>query len=216
VLLKAALKKQGIDESQINFVTVPPGADVNLLREGKVDAMAGYVGAQAIWLTCSGTPAGDISLVDALPDIYGQTIFANNAWLAEAGPDGAGRVLTGIFQGMTLVKSEFERGVEILIKTNPEAKIDRAEQLSWAPHQHVQLVGGPDVAQHGVGWIDPAKVKRTADVFTEIGTLQAPGDLSRYYTTKYLELPAVREAAMAYAKAPLDKLPDDVKTKCGL
>ena len=214
-MAKAALQKEGIPLESINFVNTTPPGDFLLVREEKVDAQVGYAGSQAIWLKCQGVDAADFPLAQWFGS-YGMAIFANNAWLAATPPETVGRVLAGIFQGMTFVKRNFEEGFKIMARTNPDSKVERFRELGWGPFQHEVLLPSPDVEKNGFGWIDPAKVERTQNQLIQLGLLKQKADLANVYTTKYLQDQRVKEAAMEYARTPVARMPDDVKKTCGM
>jgi NitT/TauT family transport system substrate-binding protein len=219
-LVRLALQRAGVDESSIRFVNVNPGGEVTLLMQKQIQAMAGFAGSQDVRISCQGVPAGAIPVSDFGIDIYGQAVIANTNWVREVGDEVVTRSLLGIIQAARVVKAETGRAVDILTKLNPQRPLDRVQELASASNKgFVRLsedTGSEVLKQHGYGWLDQAEMDRTQDLLLEAGIIQSRTDPARLYTTKYLEDPRVKAAAMSWLGATWQELPADVKQQCGL
>jgi NitT/TauT family transport system substrate-binding protein len=218
-MVRAALKLKGVDLDKIRFVTVSPGGEMALLASGQIEQQAGFARAQDLWLACQGIKARSLAVWDAGLQVYGQVIIANNDWLRQAGDEVVTRALLGAIQGATTLKTDPRGALETMAKLQPNAQTNLTQELaSLHPDGYTSwsMGGGPVVDQQGLGWIDRAELERSLAGLVQAGLLKESGDPARYYTTKYLEHPAVRAAALAWSRAAYAPLPADVRQQCGL
>ena len=217
-LLRVALKRAGIDEKAVQIVNVVPGGEVPLLLEKKIDAIAGFSGAQDTWINCQGYEAASIPFANFGLDMYGQAVYVNTKWAEQVGDDVITRALLGIIRGSMLVKRDTEQAIRIVGKLNPGVQIDRFRELS-SLNTYVRWAWNPDspvVQKQGWGWIDEAEMKKTQQTLLEARMIKKEIDTNTYYTNKYLQDPQVSQAAMEWARSPWMETPDDVKKKCRL
>ena len=217
-LFRATLRQNGIDERKVQIVNVPPGGEIPLLLERKIDAVVNFTGAADTRLRCMGHKADSIALAAFGLELYGQAVFVNTKWADQVGDDVVARALLGIIQGSIIVKQDAEQALRILQKLNPEIKLDRFAEwgtqqtfIRWGWHHE-----SPVVNKQGFGWVDEADMVKTQKVLIESGLLQKEIEAGDYYTNKYLKDPRVHQAAMEIARTPWPEAPDDVKKKCGL
>ena len=217
--LRIALKRAGVDEKAVQIVNVPPGGEIPLLLEKKIDAMAGFYLSQDVWINCrGGIEAASIPFANFGLDMYGQAVYVNTKWAEQVGDDVITRALLGIIRGSMLVKRDTEQAIRIVGKLNPGVQIDRFRELS-SLNTYVRWAWNPDspvIQKRGWGWIDDAEMKRTQQTILEAGLVQKEIDTNAYYTNKYLQDPQVSQAAMEWARSPWMETPDDVKKKCRL
>src|SRR3989338_2615786 len=62
--LRTALRQNGFDEQGVRLVNVPPGGEVSLLLERKIDALVAIAGGQDLRLRCKGFEATSIPFSD--------------------------------------------------------------------------------------------------------------------------------------------------------
>jgi hypothetical protein len=190
-----------------------------LLASGQIEQQVGFARAQDLWLACQGVKARSLAVWDAGLQVYGQVIIANNDWLRQAGDEVVTRALLGAIQGATTLKTDPRGALETMAKLQPNAQTNLTQELaSLHPEGYTSwsMGGGPVVDQQGLGWIDRAELERSLGGLVQAGLLKEPGDPARYYTTKYLEQPAVRAAALEWARVAYAPLPADVRQQCGL
>jgi NitT/TauT family transport system substrate-binding protein len=218
-MIKAALKLKGADLDKIRFVTVTPGGEMALLTSGQLELQVGFARAQDLWLGCQGVKAGSLAVWDAGLQVYGQVIIANTEWMKQVGDDAVARALLGVMQGTLLLKTDPPRAMETMTRLQPNAQTDLSQELaSLHPEGYTSwsMEGGDVVQQQGFGWIDRVEMEKSVAGLVQAGLLKETGDVSRYYTTKYLEHPAVRAAALEWSRAPYAPIPADIRQKCGL
>jgi len=217
-LFRAALQQNGIDEQKVRMVNIPPGGEVQLLLEKKIDAVVAFFGGEDMRLRCMGYEATSIPLATFGLNFYGQAVFVNTKWADQAGDDVVARALFGIIQGSITVKQDMEQAIKIVHKLNPGIQYDRS--YLWAQQQTLARwswnVESTVLNKQGFGWVDEAEMAKTQKVLVESGLLQKEIEVGDYYTNKYLKDPRVNQAAMEMVRSPWPEAPDDVKKKCGL
>lgn len=212
-VLKQRMKDSGVDLDRVTLVNTEPGAEYALIPRGTLAGVTGWADAQPVLWACQEGLRTNVMLLT--PKLYNHAIFVNTKWREKVGHDVVARALTGIARGFTLVKTDFEKAVEVLQKTNPQSNITRAYVIPFAYLIHSWSQVGPGAQAHGFGWIDQERVRQTQDFFFNFGRLDKKLDVSAYYTDEFLKNEGVREAATQYWRAPLAKFPADLEQKCG-
>jgi NitT/TauT family transport system substrate-binding protein len=218
-LVKAAITLKGVDADKVRFVNVSPGGEMALMSVGQLGLLAGFAGAQDIWLRCAGIPAGHLSTYEAGLELYGQAIIANNDWMRQVGDEVVRRAVLGAIMGATLLKSAPEEALASMMKQQPNTQTDRVQELAGLHpegYTNWQYGGGPILERNGVGWVDESEMDKTQQGLIKAGLLNAAVDVSKVYTNKYLEDAAVKAAALQWVNTPWAPTPADVKQKCGL
>jgi NitT/TauT family transport system substrate-binding protein len=215
-------KKEGVTEDQMQLVNVDPPASVSQLLQKSIDGFTGFAWAQDVWMRCAGQ-AGATSLrfADYGFEVSGQAVIANTNWLRTAPEDVVTRFLLGVAQASTSMKQNPEHAFSVMKETNPEAVLDRAQQLAGMAKQggYVRWQWDPDsrpFKEKGFGWIDSTEISQSQDRLVEAGLLTQKAEVEKYFTTKYLEDPAVKKAAMDFHTVPWGDIPADVKQQCGV
>jgi len=217
-LFRTALRRAGIDERAVQIVNVPPGGDVPLLLEKKIDAVAGFAGAQDVRMGCKGYKADSIPFATFGLDIYGQAVFVNTKWAEQVGDDVVAHALLGFIQGAIVVKSTPDRAIQILNSFFPNTPQDRvAEWALVATRYPTEQSPNIQILQEkGYGWVDEGEMDRTQKVLLDSGLINKAIDLRSYYTNKYLEQPELRRAGADWVRTPWPDLPAEIKKQCGL
>jgi hypothetical protein len=173
-------------------------------------------------MRCAGSKAATSwAFADYGFDIYGAAVIANTNWLQSTPDDVVTRMMVGIIQSSTAMKRDPEHAFTVLKEGNPSAVLDRTQQLasmanpggytrwSWdAPSKPFET--------NGFGWIDVDEMAQSESRLVDAGLLPQTLPAERYYTAKYLNDPAVRQAALDFQKAPWGDIPNDVKQQCGV
>ena len=118
-----------------------------------------------------------------------------------------------------LLKTDPQRTLETMARLQPNTQTDLTQELaSLHPEGYTGWsMGSGDVLQErGLGWIDRAEMEQSVAGLVQAGLLKEGGDVSRYYTTRYLEHPAVRAAALDWSRAPYAPTPPEIRQRCGL
>lgn len=181
-MFEAKLARAGVDKSAIEWVSVQPEAMVPLILSGEIDAGMGYWDWEAINVEKQGVPADVFVMSDDEVQIYGPVVVGNKAWVAEHG-DLVKRFLAASVKGWTDAAADPAMTLGVMMQANPaEDEAFMREALAVS----MQLIGSPDVAAHGFGWMDEKDWQGLQDALLSGGVITAPVDLKALYTNDYL------------------------------
>jgi ABC-type nitrate/sulfonate/bicarbonate transport system substrate-binding protein len=107
---------------------------------------------------------------------------ANAEWAEENG-DAIRRFLKASVKGWIDAAADPAMTLDVMMKANPEE--DRAF-MEQALGISMKLIGSPDVAEHGFGWMDPADWEGLQSALLEGKVIEQPADLSNLFTNDYM------------------------------
>jgi ABC-type nitrate/sulfonate/bicarbonate transport system substrate-binding protein len=218
-MLESVARKEGVDPGQIRLVSAE-GSRETLLIEKKIDGFFGYARAQDVWMRCAGQQgATSWRFADHGFDVYGQVVIANTNWLKTVPEDVVTRLVLGITQAAVEMKKNPERTFKVMADANPGAELDRSQLVGVADDGYVRWswdAPSKPFQEKGWGWIDAEQMELSQSRLVEAGLLKDKLPVDRYYTTTYLEHPAVRQAALGFNQASWGPLPADLLQQCGL
>jgi NitT/TauT family transport system substrate-binding protein len=186
--LFAAMRKAGIDPtdaSQITIVQQP--FDMALLLNREIDAAEAMIyNEYAQVLEATNPETGElykpedlnvINFNDVGTAMLQDHVFARESWLAEAGnAEIAVKFLRASFKGWIFCRDNFEACVEIVLKNGPTLG---QGHMSWQLNEINALIW-PSTS--GIGMMDEALFKQTADISVEFKVLEKAPDASAYRT----------------------------------
>lgn len=179
--LRAALKAQGIDESEVTFVNFPAGAALTTLPTGEIDGAGSFL--------------GNIAAVDFYEDV-------NFLTYSEAGYQAPS---TGFFVHEKSLESQKDVLVRFFRATfkglryaidNPDevAELFPAEYANVDPvglaakwKLNAQFVDTPAVAENGLGYIDPAGWESLKEGLVLAEQIPADMDIKGAFSTAILD-----------------------------
>lgn len=179
----AFAEANGIDQSKVTWVNIEPAAKAAALAERRVDVIADYTTGLPIYEK----PIGE-GKVAMMPwsehgfDMYAGAIFASDKTMRER-PQDLQCFLKAAYQGWQDTMKDPDAAMAIFKQHVPE--IDEAVL-------HANLMLGLDLmrteryAEHGIGWIEEAKMCHTVDLvntYMDLPKKVACGDV---YTTEFL------------------------------
>lgn len=118
-ILDPLLKKGGLNRTDVDYVNVARGAEVQMLAAGQVDAVFGYHYGQALTLDMRGFPTSVMPLKDNGVDFYGTIIYTSEA-LLKSNPDLAKRFVRATIKSLIWTKDNMEKAVAEVIKVSPD------------------------------------------------------------------------------------------------
>jgi NitT/TauT family transport system substrate-binding protein len=156
----AIAKQAGVDLSKIEFVTVETANKRPLLFAGKVDACCDYAvnmpvykaGAEKIGKSVSQVLFSDFGL-----DIYSNGIVTRDD-LLKSDPAMIKAFNDAMVESMIFAIDNRDEAVAIFQKFNPQSDAALVRAGLDVAIEHLLV---PEVAQHGIGPMDPAKVTKT-------------------------------------------------------
>lgn len=158
VLLSALLRKNGVDESSVEVITI--GSDAKPLLSGQVDACAGWrsnVGQRELL----GDDAVDLPLWDNGVRLLPLPYFATSEKL-KSDPDAFAAYVRAASRGWKYAFDNPEKAVEILIKAYPNLKYENELKAMGLLRQ---FAGSELAANDGWGAFDPAVWSEQIDTF---------------------------------------------------
>lgn len=185
--LRAALQSQGIDESEVTFVNFPAGAALTTLPTGEIDAAGSFL--------------GNIAAVDFYDDVSYLT-YSDAGYRAPS---------TGFFVHEKTIEEQpdvLERFLRATLKglryaiDNPDevAELFPAEYANVDPvglaakwKLNAQFVDTPAIAEHGLGYIDPAGWDSLKEGLVLAEQIPADFDLDGSFSTAILDKIPIEE-----------------------
>ncbi|MYZ48445.1 ABC transporter substrate-binding protein [Propylenella binzhouense] len=182
-MFESKLGRAGIDRDKVNWITVQPEAMVPLLLSGEIDAAMGYWDWEAINAEKEGLPVNVFVMSDDKVQIYGPVVVANSDWAKKNG-DLIRRFLHATVKGWIDAAADPDMTLAVMMKANPEEDKDFMQK---ALAISMKLIGSPDVAEHGFGWMDTDDWKGLQDALVEGKVIEHPvADLGTMFTNDYL------------------------------
>lgn len=181
-LFEAKLARAGVDREAMTWIAVQPEALIPLLLQNEVDAVMEYWDWGAINAEREGLPVDVFVMSDDEIQIYGPIVSANTEW-AEAHGDVIRRFLKASVEGWIAATSDPDYTLDVMMAANPEE--DR-EFMRAALAVSMQLIGSPDVVQHGFGWMDAADWAGLQDALLKGEVIENEVDVETIFTNDYL------------------------------
>ncbi|MCI0546483.1 MAG: ABC transporter substrate-binding protein [Candidatus Rokubacteria bacterium] len=160
-LFPAFAKINGIDESKVKWLNIEPAAKFVALSEKRADAVPDYTTGQPFWEKA----VGKENLV-RMPwyqygfDTYSMSIMASEKTMTER-PQVLRDFLEASYRGWRDVMDNPKAALEIFRKRVPEIDLALIEPNLMLG---LELMRTDRYAQHGIGWMDRAKMCRTVEL----------------------------------------------------
>jgi NitT/TauT family transport system substrate-binding protein len=172
-IIQGFMTQQGLDPAKLTISNVAPPARAATLLAGQIPAIEFFVmskpgleaGARA-----SNTELRTFLLADHGLDLYSNGIVTTDAYLAK-NPDVVKRFVRAALQGWKFAIAAPDKAAADQIRYVPtlKAEVIRAELAIVA-----DLAVTPDTKKNGLGWFDPAKMKRSVDFVTKYVGVTGP------------------------------------------
>lgn len=179
-------KLNHINLKSIKWETVAPNLRETMLAQGKVDAITGFTTTSIFNLIAAGVPRDDIVSMPFAKyglNLYGSAVIVRPAYL-KAHPDVVRAFVKGTIEGEIATIKHPDQALETLKRMDPllDVKLEKA-RLSMLLDDDILT---PAVKKHGLGYVNPARMKRTIEVNSEAYGFKHPPTLAEVYTTKFL------------------------------
>jgi NitT/TauT family transport system substrate-binding protein len=182
-MLPLFLKANGLKETEVNLINMPPTSMVASLLQGQVDAILGSIDAYQIQLEAQGATLDVYRFADYGVPTVSTSIFASNAYLA-ANKDLVKRFVEASLKGWVFAIDNPERAVRALktVFPNVNDKLAASELAAIGP---LFCSGGAKF----IGKAEDALWARSQDLLAEVKLLPAGQDPKAYYTHEFLPAP---------------------------
>lgn len=179
-MLPLFLKANGLKESDMQMLNMPPTSMVPALLQGQVDAILGSMDAYQIQLEAQGAELDNFRFADFGVPTVSTSIFVADGY-AKENPDVVRKFIAASLKGWGFAIDNPARTVQHLGTVFPEvnAKLAASELAAITP---LFCSGGAKY----LGKAEPAHWDRTQTLLSEVGLLPAGQDPKSYYTNEYL------------------------------
>lgn len=182
-MLPLFLRANGLKESDISMINMPPTSMVPSLLQGQVDAILGSIDSYQIQLEAQGASLDVYRFADFGVPTVSTSIFATNNFLATS-PDVARRFVAASLKGWTFAIENQERSVKALKTVFPNVNEKLAGQ-ELAAINPLFCSGG---ARY-IGKAEDALWAKSQELLAEVKLLPAGQDPKSYYTHDFLPQP---------------------------
>jgi len=165
-LFPAFAALNGVDASRVTFVDMPPDAMVAALVSGRVHATSNFITERPNYQRAAGQVGQKItSLVYSEwgLDLHANSIVATDKMIQDRS-DVIRRFLEATVRGWLAAIERPDEAARMFVKNFPESNPELVREHWQIAVDHMLT---PPAAEHGLGWIDPAKKKRTIEVYTK-------------------------------------------------
>ncbi len=185
VLFPALAKANNVDVNRVSFVNIEPAAKYGALAQKRVDAIFDFsTGAPFVWRAIGKENAVAIPWADNGVDIYGLAIVANEDFLRKK-PDLVRRFLDASLKAWQATIRQPRESILVMKRNVPEIDVDSyMTNLDLA----IQLFRTSRFAKHGIGWMEPAKMRKTVELVTTYIEVPNKVDYWSAFTNEYLTL----------------------------
>jgi NitT/TauT family transport system substrate-binding protein len=198
-LVDPLLKAGGLTRSDIQYIEVGRGTEVQILAAGQVDAALGYYYGQPLTLEMRGFPTDVMPLKDYGVQFYGTVIYTSDSF-AKAKAATVEKFLRATLKGLMWTKDHVEEAMNEVIAVAPDR--DHALESRKLRMIYDLYAASPDYKER-FGAMVPAKWQSSIDILAEGGDLQRKPTPSELYTNTFIEkLPETKQFAdMLHAKS---------------
>lgn len=187
-MLPLFLKANGLKESDVNLINMPPTSMVPSLLQGQVDAILGSIDAYQIQLEAQGAQLDIYRFADYGVPTVSTSIFASNAFIKD-NPEVVKKFIAASLKGWSFALDNPTKTVKN-IKTvfpNVNETLAASELAAIGP---LFCSGGAKF----IGKAEDALWVKTQDLLSEVKLLPAGQDPKSYYTNDFLPPAAAMRA----------------------
>jgi NitT/TauT family transport system substrate-binding protein len=186
-LFPAFCKVAKIDCTKVNITNMQPNLREQMLMQGQVDGVFGYVNTIRFSAKLTGVdPDKQIRFInygDYGMDLYSNAIIVSKK-LAASNPEAVKGLLAGINHGLEDTLKDPDAAVAAVAKREPLIKVAvERERLDATLKDEMNH---PEIAKIGVGNIDVARLQTSIDILVEANNLPRTPKVSEIFTPDFL------------------------------
>jgi NitT/TauT family transport system substrate-binding protein len=179
-MLPLLWKANGIKESEVNTIDMPPSSMVPALLQGQVDAVLGSIDAYQIQAESQGAKLDVFRFADHGVPTVSTSIFASDDYL-KSHPDVTKKFIAASLKGWSFALDHPEQAIKDLKKVFPDLNEKLATQ-ELAAITPLFCSGGAKY----IGKAEDALWTKSQELLAEVKLLPAGQDPKSYYTDAYL------------------------------
>ena len=206
-LFPALCKLAKIDCAKVNITNMQPNLREQMLMQGQVDGVFGYVNTIRFSAKLMGVEDSQLRFInfgDYGMDLYSNAIIVSKK-LVKENPKAVAGLVRAINRGLIDSLKDIDASVAAVAKREPLIKIpverERFVQTLKDEMNH------PEIAKIGLGNVDPERLKKSIDILVDASSLPRTPAVAEIFTPAFLppvERPA--EEAVLAAAAPALRL----------
>lgn len=180
----AYAKAMGTDPAKVKWVFTDSASLPALLVSKQVDCVGQFtVGEPLLRKAAGGRDLVRLAYADAPGlDYYGSGIVATDEMIRTK-PELLRRIVWAMRQGLAYAFDHPDEAAQIMNRHHPQVAVDVARAETVAVRE---LAVTPDTRQHGIGWVDPARVQKTIDLMTSSLELKRKVTVEEVYAAGFL------------------------------
>jgi len=179
-MLPLLLTANGLKESDLTLINMPPTSMVPSLLHGQVDAILGSIDAYQIQLEAQGASLDIYKFADHGVPTVSTSIFANNTYIKD-NPEVVRKFIAASLKGWSFALDNPEKTVKDLKSTFPSMN----EKLATAELAAITSLFCSGGAKY-IGKAEDALWVKSQDLLSQVKLLPAGQDPKTYYTNDYL------------------------------
>lgn len=190
-MIDPLLAAGGLKQSDINFVVLTRGSELQMLAAHQVDAIYGYYYGQPLTLEMKGFATNVMALKDYGVHLYGTIVYTSES-IARKNPELARKFLRATLKGLIWTKDHMDEAMNEVVAVAPDRDHDmevRKLKLIY------DIYRSPDFAA-GFGLMNDAKWQSSIDIMSKgepLPRVPAPAEM---YTNTFLQsLPESKQLA---------------------
>lgn len=176
----------GIDESKVNWQTVSIQLQDQQFAQGQFDGVASFTTTSLLNLKQLGVDREKLTIFnfcDYGVDLFGSGLVVRSDF-AEKKPEVIQKFIRATLRGMKAMMENKVEAIESLKKRDPLLNVPiEVDRLNLMVEMALKR---PSVEQHGVGYVDPARLQRNIDTLTAVFKLPQKAKPEEVYTGKFV------------------------------
>lgn len=172
----------GIDPDEVTWVNIGPGAKIQSLGSGTVDATVHYSDQLHLYRQAVGEDLVSFRWPEYGVNPYGKSLLASEK-VIENRPEMLKKFLEASFKGYRWTIKNPEEAIEIERKYAPEAE---KEKFVAMLKESIKLMKNETVLVHGLGWIDHGQMATTVELVNKYFDVDRELTAEEMYTREFL------------------------------
>ena len=185
-LFPAFCKMTKIDCSKVKITNMQPNLREQMLMQGQVDGVFGYVNTIRFSAKLMGVEDKQLRFInfgDYGMDLYSNSIIVSKKLLKEK-PEAVRGLVRAINKGVLDTLKDPDAAVAAVAKREPLIKVPvERERLDATLKDEMNH---PEIAKIGLGNIDPARLKKSIDILVEANALPRTPTVEEIFTPAFL------------------------------
>src|SRR5262245_13332904 len=185
-LFPALCKIAKIDCSKVTITNMQPNLREQMLMQGQVDGVFGYVNTIRFSAKLMGVDDKELRYInygDYGMDLYSNAIIVSKK-LAKEKPEAVGSLVRAINRGLLDSLKDIDASIAAVAKREPLIKIGVERERFEATLK--DEMNHPEIARIGLGNVDMARLKKSIDILVDANALPRTPSVDEIFTPTFL------------------------------